>query len=172
MSAARPSPDDAAMSAMAQIARSLFTSQGGDLSYGTLKQGFRELAQRDPIDTLLVTVIGGSYLFFMAEKGKNPKVQSFWDALVFISTCLSVGYDDVFARTDSGKAIATFVMMFGPAAAAAAFDPPAAERDKPQPPSPEVLQTLEMQKAIVERLDGILDALKKLPLAAPSAPPA
>lgn len=157
------------MSAMAQIATSLFTPRGGDLSYGTLKQGFRELVLRDPLDSLLVTVVGGAYLFYLAEKGKNPKCESFWDALVFISTCLSVGYDDVFARTDAGKAIATFVMTFGPAMSGAALDPPAAEK-KPDPPSPELLQSLEVQRAIAEKLDGILEALKRLPTTPSDAP--
>ena len=165
-SAARPDPDAAAMSAMAQIARGVLASQGGDLSYGTLKRGFRELAQRDPIDTLLVTVIGGSYLFYLSEKGKNPKVESIWDAVVFITTCLSVGYDDVFARTPTGKAIASFVMTIGPAAANAVFNAPASEKAAP---APEALQALELQRSIVERLDGILEALKKLP--APAQPP-
>src|SRR3954465_7046529 len=106
----RRDPDAAALSALGQIASGLLGSSGGDLSYGTLKRGFREAVMRDPLDSLAVTVLGGSYLFYLAEKGKNPKVESFWDALVFIPTCLSVGYDDVFARTDAGKALASFVM--------------------------------------------------------------
>ncbi len=96
-------------------------------SYGTLKNGLRALAVRDPVDTLATVVLGGSYLFYLAEKGKNPKVASFYDALLFISTCLSVGYADVFAKTDAGKAIASFVMTFGPALSARALDSPAAE---------------------------------------------
>ena len=64
---------------------------GGDLSYGTLKRGFREALRRDPLDSLAAVVLGGSYLFYLAEKGQNPKVESFWDALDFITTSLSVG---------------------------------------------------------------------------------
>lgn len=150
------------MSAMAQIARGLFTAGGGDLSYGTLKQGFRELVQRDPLDSLLVTVIGGAYLFYLAEKGKNPKCETFWDAVVFISTSMSVGYDDVFARTESGKAIASFVMTFGPAMATAAFNPPASAPKEPVvTTSPEALEVLALQRSILERLDAILDAMKR-----------
>src|SRR3954462_9169288 len=120
-------PDVAALSALGQITRGLLSSSGpgGDLSYGVLKRGFREAMLRDPLDSLAVVVLGGSYLFYLAEKGRNPKCESFWDALVFITTSLSVGYDDVFARTDAGKAIASFVMTFGPALSGAALDPPA-----------------------------------------------
>jgi voltage-gated potassium channel len=167
----RPSPDEAAMSAMAQIARGLFTAGGGDLSYGTLKQGFRELVQRDPLDSLLATVLGGSYLFYLAEKGKNPKVKTLWDAVVFISTSVSVGYDDVFARTESGKAIASFVMTFGPAMAASVFNPPASAPKEPVvTTSPEALEALALQRSILERLDAILEAMKKAPEAATASP--
>lgn len=153
-----PDPDTAALSALGQIARGLLTSQaGGDLSYGTLKRGFREVLRRDPLDSIAAVVLGGSYLFYLAEKGRNPKVESYWDALAFITTSLSVGYDDVFARTDAGKALAAFVMTFGPALSAAALDPPADEAPAPTVTvSPE---SLEVQKAILERLTAIQAAL-------------
>jgi hypothetical protein len=64
----------------------------------------------------------------LAEKQKNPKVNSYYDALVFISTCMSVGYANVFAVTNAGKAIATAVMTFGPALSARALEPPGALR--------------------------------------------
>jgi hypothetical protein len=96
------------------------------MNLALLRDEARSLAQKDPIDTLVTVVLGGSYLFYLAEKGKNPKVKSYYDALVFISTCLSVGYSDIFARTDAGKAIASFVMTFGPALSTRALDPPPA----------------------------------------------
>jgi hypothetical protein len=69
-----------------------------------------------------------------AEKDHNPKVRSYFDALVFLSTCMSVGYANVFARTPAGKAIASAVMTFGPAMSGAIFDAggpetPSAPRD-------------------------------------------
>jgi hypothetical protein len=154
MAAPRPDPDAAALSALAQMARVFAGAAGGDLSYSTVKQGFRELVQRDPIDTLLVSVLGGAYLFWLAEKDHNPKCRTFWDAAVFVSTSLSVGYDDVFARTESGKAIATFLMTFGPAIAAAAFEPPAKESAK------ETDEALALQRGILSRLDAILALLE------------
>lgn len=159
MNCASPDPDAAALSALKQIALGLAGARGGDLSYGTMKRGLREAVRRDPVDAILVTVLGGAYLFYLVEKGKNPKCESFWDALVFVSTALSVGYDDVFARTDAGKAIASFIMTFGPALAAAALDPPAGE-EAAAPAAPEAL---EVQRAILERLDAILGELRAAP---------
>jgi hypothetical protein len=95
-------------------------------AYASLKDTLRAAATRDPIDALATVVLGGAYLFYLAEKGKNPKVKTYADALLFISTCLSVGYADVFARTETGKAIASAVMTFGPALSARALEPPAA----------------------------------------------
>jgi hypothetical protein len=150
-------PDAAALSALGQIARGLLSQQGGELSWPVAKRGLREALLRDPLDSLAAVVLGGSYLFYLAEKGQNPKVESFWDALTFITTCLSVGYDDVFARTSSGKAIASFVMTFGPALSGAALEPPAAEQAAAE------AEALAVQKAILARLDSIHEALQARP---------
>jgi voltage-gated potassium channel len=147
------SPDAAALSALGQIARGLLAQQGGELSWPIAKRGLREALLRDPLDSLAAVVLGGSYLFYLAEKGQNPKVESFWDALTFITTCLSVGYDDVFARTSSGKAIASFVMTFGPALSGAVLEPPAAEK------AAEEAEARATQKAILARLDAIHEVL-------------
>ena len=116
------------------------------------------------MDTVVGTVLGGSYLFYVAEKGKNPKVETFWDALAFITTCLSVGYDDVFARTDAGKAIASFVMTFGPAISARILEPPAAEKAaEVAAAAAREAEAMEVQKQILARLDAILGALAERP---------
>ena len=155
VAAARTDPDALAMGALARMAQGLLSGRA-ELSYGTAKQGFRELVARDPMDAVLVTALGGAWLFYLAERDANPKVRSYWDALMFITTCLSVGYADVFARTDSGKAIASFVMTVGPALSSALLEPPAA--------TPVVLpatdtESLAVQKAILDRLEAILAAL-------------
>jgi hypothetical protein len=159
--------DTAALSALGQIARGLLAQQGGDLSWSTAKRGLREALLRDPLESTLGVVLGGSYLFYLAEKGRNPKVESFWDALAFVTTSLSVGYDDVFARTDAGKAIASFVMTFGPALSGAILDAPAAEK------AAEEAEALAVQKAILARLDAIHAALaeKATPEGSPSPKP-
>ncbi|NTX04856.1 MULTISPECIES: two pore domain potassium channel family protein [unclassified Myxococcus] len=63
-------------------------------------------------------------MFYAAEKGHNEKVETLDDALVFCSTCLSVGYDRTFPVTPTGKRIAAALMALGPAMAARALDDP------------------------------------------------
>jgi hypothetical protein len=119
-----------------------------------MKKSLREAVASDPMDATIITVLGGSYLFYIAEKGHNPKVNTYWDALVFISTCLSVGYADIFARTPAGKAIASAVMTFGPALSDAFFDPPSAEKREVDP------KLLAIEEKIATTLDAILAELR------------
>ena len=128
-------------------------SNGGLAQYETLKNALREGVARDPLDALVVTVLGGSFLFYMAEKDENPKVNTYWDALVYISTCLSVGYADIFAKTKAGQAIATAIMTVGPAMAAKALDPPSAAQSDDG--------SAAVQRAIADKLDAILAELRK-----------
>ena len=131
-------------------------------SFADIKRTIRDGVAKDPLDALVVTVLGGSFLFYLAEKDENPKVTTYIDALVFISTCLSVGYADVFAKTQAGKAIATAIMTVGPAMAAKALDPPApTEREVAAPPTQQELEALAVQRTIAEKLDAILAELKK-----------
>jgi voltage-gated potassium channel len=144
-----------ALGGLAALALSGAQSNGLDASYEGLKKALRDGVSRDPLDALVVTVLGGSFLFYVAEKDENPKVSTYWDALVYVSTCLSVGYADIFARTPAGQAIATALMTVGPAMAAKALDAPTA----PSAASDE--RSLAVQEAIVEKLDEILKELKK-----------
>ena len=75
----------------------------------------------EPFTKLLGMVLTGAALFYKAEVGHNPKVNSYYDALVYVSTCASVGYGDIFAVTPAGKLIGSAVMTVGPAMANAAF---------------------------------------------------
>jgi hypothetical protein len=108
---------------------------GTPLTLRGLEDRFRSAAKSDPLGALLSLVGGASVLFYWAERGKNPKVRTLADAVLFITTCLSVGYADVFARTEMGKAIASFVMTIGPAMSGAALDEPHPPR-KAGPSSP------------------------------------
>ena len=85
---------------------------------------FRDKQAEDPLNAVVFTVLVGAAAFYAAERGENPKVNSYFDALVYVSTNLSVGYSDIFARTEAGKAIGTTLMTYGPALAARAFDQP------------------------------------------------
>ena len=95
------------------------------------------------------TLVGvSSVLFYAAEKGRNPKVNDIFDAMVYTSTCLSVGYGDIFAKTPFGKVLGSALMTIGPAVAAQTLDGAANERrDAVQ------LQTLETLKRILNRIE-------------------
>jgi voltage-gated potassium channel len=149
-----PQRDDAGFGLLAALAMS--GAAGG--SYGSLKESLKGAITSDPFDATVVTVLGGAFLFYVAEKGSNPKVTTYWDALVFISTCMSVGYADVFARTPAGKAIASAVMTLGPAMSGAIFDPPASKESSGERPVPPEL--FRVQAAIVDKLDAILQELR------------
>ncbi|MGZ5970128.1 MAG: ion channel [Polyangiales bacterium] len=140
----KSSPDLNALGALALLGVNALGAQGASTSWNGLKNGLRGAVAKDPLDALAVTVLGGAVAFYRAERGHNPKVNNLFDAICFISTCLSVGYDQTFAMTKTGKAIASAVMTIGPAMSAKALDPPG---DKEDP--------------VVGKLDEILQALKK-----------
>src|SRR5438105_12536756 len=75
------------------------------------------------------TLVGAStVLFYLLEKNRNPKVNDVWDAMVYCSTCLSVGYGDIFAKTPLAKLLGSALMTIGPAMAARTLDGQADER--------------------------------------------
>ena len=129
-----------------------FLSSGSDLK--SAKQALRAWATEDPLDSLFAVVIGGGLAFYAAEKDTNPGCKSPWDGILYMSTALSVGYDNLFPTTSAGHALATFAQTFGPALASAAFDPPAADKR-----AAEVAQA-KVQVAILERLDKIVTLLE------------
>lgn len=89
-----------------------------------------------------------SLLFYAAERDHNPKVNDVWDAGIYCSTCLSVGYGDIFAKTPLGKIIGTTLMTIGPSLSGACIDGPADQRrDAVQD---QILSTL---KQILQRLE-------------------
>ena len=103
---------------------------------------------RAPLGSAAAVVGASTVLFYALERGRNPKVNDVFDALVYTSTCLSVGYGDIFAKTPMGKVLGSTLMTVGPALAARALDGPATERrDAVQG---EVLETL---KRILEKLN-------------------
>lgn len=138
------------------------------------KGGVRDGFARDPMGSVLAAVLGGAWMFYKAERGHNPKVKSYYDALVYVSTNLSVGYSDIFAKTARGKAIGTALMTYGPAMSAKIFDTPtaaaAATASAPviavtgptpvaaaSPPTPSALIG---SKEVLDRLDRILAVLE------------
>lgn len=140
------------------VALGLLTSEDG---LGSIKRALRGAVDNDPMDALLTTVIGGGIAFYMAEREKNPACQSPWDGILYIATCLSVGYDNLFPTTAAGHALASAVQTFGPALAGKAFDPPAAEKRAIAD------EAAAVNRAILDRLDDIVRLLEaQAPVAA------
>lgn len=101
----------------------------------------------NPCRNTAAVVALSSLLFYAAERDHNPKVKDVFDAAIYCSTCLSVGYGDIFARTPLGKLLGTALMTLGPALSGAALDGPAeGRRDQVQA---DILATL---RQILDRL--------------------
>ena len=145
---------DAALAVTAALAVATAGANGVDLSLAALGKSLRAAVEKDPLEACLVTAVGSSVLFFLAEKGINPKVRTFEDALVYCTTCLSVGYSDIFAHTPTGKAIGSALMTFGPALTQRILDAPAREV------VPVNAELLAVQRVIATKLDAILEEMR------------
>jgi len=118
---------------------------------GEIESEIVERLTRYPMESLAGFLLGTSAAFYLAEREANPKIKTFVDALYYISTCLSVGYADIFAQTQAGRAIATLAMTVGPSLTSELLDPPhraATASDVGQ-------------QVMIERLDAILEELRK-----------
>jgi voltage-gated potassium channel len=104
-----------------------------------------------PAEELSLLVAWAFGLFYWAEAGENPAVRTYWDALHYVATSLSVGYANIFPVTAVGKAIGAVVMMVGPALSARVLD---------GPPDPKA-EASGGSAAVVEKLDEILAELRR-----------
>jgi voltage-gated potassium channel len=116
-----------ALAATLMLALESARREGVDLSLSGLRDQIRQKSAQDPLAAVTTTVVVSSALFFAAERGVNEKVKTFGDALAYCATSLSVGYHDIFPRTEAGKAITGLLHTLGPALAARALDAPARE---------------------------------------------
>lgn len=80
-------------------------------------------ANRRPLDAAFTFLGSAALAFYQAEKDANPKVATYTDAFYYIATCASVGYADIFAVTQTGKAVAALVMIVGPSIASKILEP-------------------------------------------------
>jgi hypothetical protein len=111
-----------------------------------------------PCQNTVTFATAAAVLFYIAERGHNPKVNDIYDALVYCTTNLSVGYSDIFARTPAGKLIGSALMTLGPAMSGRALDGPKPSVD----PQQEILSTLQQilarlqpdRSAASEGMDG------------------
>src|SRR5262245_38427191 len=108
-----------------------------------------------PAEELSTFVSGAAALFFWAEEGYNDGIRTYWDALHYIATSLSVGYANVFPVTPLGKTVGTVVQMLGPALSARALD----SADSSPESSSEGSGGADAQ--VLARLDAILDELRR-----------
>ncbi len=116
----------------------------------------RKKQAEEPMNSAAQAVLLGALLFYAAERGKNPKVRSFYDALVYVSTNLSVGYSDIFAQTPLGKTIGSALMTYGPALATRVFDPP----DEAENKARDEERSQAALASIADKLDKILVELR------------
>lgn len=103
-----------------------------------------------PIEELNALVTWGAMLFYWAEVGHNDGVKTYFDALHYIATSLSVGYANIFPCTAFGKAIGAAVMMVGPALSARALESGQGKAGADSDP------------ALIAKLDEVLVELRKL----------
>jgi hypothetical protein len=80
--------------------------------------------ERNPLEAAFEFIGAATLAFYLAEKDENPKIKTYIDAFYYIATCASVGYADIFAVTQTGRAVASLVMMVGPALAARTLERP------------------------------------------------
>jgi hypothetical protein len=121
------------------------------------KDRLLDMAVDNPLETLLVAVMGSAWVFYLAEKDENPGVNTYDDALYYISTCLAVGYANIFPQTQIGKFVAAVVMILGPSLSGWVIEGRLVGRQRDAaaaaPPPPD-------QAAVVEKLEAILQVLK------------
>ena len=132
--------------------------EGVDLSLSDLADQIRMQTAVDPLKTVTTTVIVSAAAFFAAERGVNEKVQTFGDALAYCATSLSVGYHDIFPRTEAGKAITGLLHTLGPALAAKALDAPYRQVQDEARTKEERADAHE--RAVLAKLDEIVSALR------------
>jgi hypothetical protein len=104
-----------------------------------------------PAEELAALVSWGAAAFYWAEAGANPHVTTYWDALHYVTTALSVGYANIFPVTPIGKVIGALVMTAGPALSARALD------QAPQPAAEVGTDTA----LLAAKLDAILAELRR-----------
>jgi hypothetical protein len=116
----------------------------------------KEALSRNPLESLLALVCGGAAVYYLAERGRSPRVNTYWDALEYVSTCASVGYSNIFPETPVGKMVASVLFLLGPTLTSQALEParPPGEAIHPGATAGE--------HALAERLDAILAELRAL----------
>jgi hypothetical protein len=101
-----------------------------------------KLGERPAQNTLMILGLG-AVLFYYAERGANPKVNTIYDALEYCSSSLSVGYTNIYPQTPLGKVVASLLMTYGPALSNAVLQGPKKSGESLDVTEGKVLATLE-----------------------------
>jgi hypothetical protein len=118
------------------------------LPLNALDQTLPRLAEQPARNTAAIVGLA-SMVFYVAERGRNPRVKDITDASLYCATCLNVGYADMHPVTRVGKLVGTFLQTIGPSLVTKVLDGPAsAQRD-------------ELQSQILAKLTEILAELQK-----------
>ena len=117
----------------------------------------KELLNRNPLESLLALVVGGAAVYYVAERGRSSRMNTYWDALEYVSTCASVGYSNIFPETPLGKLVASALFLVGPTLTGQALQPAksATTSDSPHSISHETAE-------LAGKLDAILLELKRI----------
>jgi hypothetical protein len=128
------------------------------------KEQYQDFAADNPLEALVALVTGSAFLLYQVEKDVNEGIQTYDDALYYISTCLCVGYANVFPMTQAGKFIAAVVMMLGPSLSAWVLEGRLVRRQgeaaqalpgAPAAPAPDMGPVLEKLEAILVELRAL-----------------
>ncbi len=122
---------------------------------GSLEQVLGSRVAEAPLESAFSFTVAMAWAFYRAERGRNPKVRTYWDAFHYVATSLSVGYSNIFPTTDRGKVIGALVMIVGPALSAGAL-----ERVRAEGRSTGTSHATD--PALVAKLDAILDELRAI----------
>lgn len=105
----------------------------------------------NPLEAMALLVASSAGLLYLAEVGRNEKIRSYWDALHYVATSLSVGYANLFPETSFGKALGALLMLVGPAISSRALNPP-------EPAASAASERAELG----QKLDAILAELRRI----------
>jgi hypothetical protein len=127
-------------------------------AFHSWKNRLLDYAADNPLEALLVLVTGAATVMYLAERDVNEGINTYDDALYYISTCLSVGYANVFPQTQLGKFVAALVMTLGPSMSSWVVEGRLIRRQSEQralpPPETEIVAKLDEVIAELRLLRG------------------
>lgn len=129
--------------------------------YHQWKNRLLDAAADHPLETLVTVVVGSAWLLYQAEHEVNDGFRTYDDALYYVSTCLSVGYANVFPKTQVGKFVAAMVMMIGPSLSSWVVEGHLVQRGNSQStPTPAPAATSADMARVAEKLEELIQELR------------